>query len=409
MNATILNRNFEHPNDGWYQIEPRGEHPNVGSGVVQVIDLDASRAIVDAFNRQAQQPNFAGMLIDHEHFRHDPSKETVAYGWLMQLQNRDDGIYGQIRWTGTGRKAVDDGDYRYFSTEYAQQDLQSVLNAKPLKKVRPLKLDGLTLTNDPNNKGGKPITNRSASDSKGPYMNEDGTFKGGFDGCVLHMTNVEGHSKESATKICGYIASHVKNRSELSGWPGTSDDKLLPAGGNTKGKIMKSVATKLGLAAEASEETILAEVSKIINRATDAEGKITPLQTKVTELETLNGTLLGEQLDGLFDAHGVKEEKVRNRLKPVLMPLKNRADRIACLSELGFEQEEEGETETETEQKRGQVFNRRDSRQPAGKNANDGNADKAKADKILNRANELKKNGLSFDSAYAQATKEVMS
>src|SRR6266571_3068248 len=47
-------------------------------------------------------------------------------------------------------------------------------------------------------------------DSK--YMNPDGTFKGGFSGCVSHMIEVEGHSKESATKICGYIAQHVKNR-----------------------------------------------------------------------------------------------------------------------------------------------------------------------------------------------------
>jgi len=41
-------------------------------------------------------------------------------------------------------------------------------------------------------------------DSK--YMNPDGTFKGGFSGCVSHMIEVEGHSKESAAKICGYIA-----------------------------------------------------------------------------------------------------------------------------------------------------------------------------------------------------------
>lgn len=39
-----------------------------------------------------------------------------------------------------------------------------------------------------------------------PYLNEDGTFKGGFDGCVSHMQEIEGHSEESAKKICGYIA-----------------------------------------------------------------------------------------------------------------------------------------------------------------------------------------------------------
>src|ERR1051326_2688930 len=41
-------------------------------------------------------------------------------------------------------------------------------------------------------------------------MNKDGTFKGGFDGCVLHMTGCEGHSQESAKRICGKIAQQVK-------------------------------------------------------------------------------------------------------------------------------------------------------------------------------------------------------
>jgi hypothetical protein len=36
-------------------------------------------------------------------------------------------------------------------------------------------------------------------------LNEDGSFKDGFDGCVLHMTS-HGHSEESAKKICGKIA-----------------------------------------------------------------------------------------------------------------------------------------------------------------------------------------------------------
>jgi hypothetical protein len=40
------------------------------------------------------------------------------------------------------------------------------------------------------------------------HMNEDGTFKGGFDGCVLHMQTCEGHSEESAKKICGAIAAN---------------------------------------------------------------------------------------------------------------------------------------------------------------------------------------------------------
>ena len=40
------------------------------------------------------------------------------------------------------------------------------------------------------------------------HINEEGTFKGGFDGCVLHMMAEcgGGHSEESAKKICGKSA-----------------------------------------------------------------------------------------------------------------------------------------------------------------------------------------------------------
>ena len=141
-------------------LEAKGEHPNTRAGVVQVIDDPASDSIVNRFNAEADEPGFAGMLIDHEHFKHDTDKETAAYGWLMRLQNRADGFYGQVRWTGTGLPKIEDGTYRYFSTEYDPADLQ-VLSDKRPRRVRPLRLAGLTLTNMNNNKGQRPITNRA--------------------------------------------------------------------------------------------------------------------------------------------------------------------------------------------------------------------------------------------------------
>ncbi len=170
----ILNRDFQHPPDGWYHLEAKGEHPNKRAGVIQIIDDAACESIVNRFNAEAERPGFPGMLIDHEHFKHDEDKETRGYGWLMRLQNRTDGFYGQIRWTGTGQKAVDDGDYRFFSTEYDPADLQvlpaaqgpgATRSEKKSKRVRPMRLDGLTLTNVNNNKGQKPITNREEENS----------------------------------------------------------------------------------------------------------------------------------------------------------------------------------------------------------------------------------------------------
>ena len=166
MKTTILNREFQHPTDGWYQIETPGEHLNEKSGVLQVIDSIAVNSIVNRFNQEAddyQRKNgepFPGMLIDHEHFKHQADKETRAYGWLMRLKNRNGIPFGQITWTNTGKPAIDGGDYRFFSSEYDPRDLVILENRQKPARVRPMRLDGLTLTNDPNNKGGAPITNR---------------------------------------------------------------------------------------------------------------------------------------------------------------------------------------------------------------------------------------------------------
>jgi hypothetical protein len=208
MNTPILNRDFTHPADGWYQIEAKGEHPNQSAYVIQVIDDEACAAMTAAFNREAGQPGFPGLLIDHEHFKHDQDKETVAYGWLTALQNRADGLYGQIRWSGTGQKAVDNGDYRFFSTEYSQSDLVVLNKNKKPFKVRPMRLDGLTLTNVNNNKGQKPITNRGVEPENDPPQ---------------------------------------------------------------KAKHMKTVCTLLGLAADAAEEAVHAAVAHALDRIKELE------------------------------------------------------------------------------------------------------------------------------------------
>jgi len=165
MSTPIFNREFQHPADGWYQIEAKGEHPNSGAGVVQVIDDTAVKSIVDSFNADAKAGTLRHgheMLVDIEHFKDQPDKETRAYGWLQELQNRADGIYGRIHWTATGQAAVDGGDYRFFSTEYDRKDCK-ILNGSDPKRIRPMKLDGLTLTNMNNNRGQKAITNRDAA------------------------------------------------------------------------------------------------------------------------------------------------------------------------------------------------------------------------------------------------------
>jgi Mu-like prophage I protein len=307
MNSPILNRDFSHPADGWYQIEPRGEHPNRAAGVVQVIDDAAMKSIVERFNQDAAAGKLRHgneMLIDHEHFSDQADKESRAYGWLVELQVRADGIYGRVRWSKTGKEAVDGGDYRFFSTEYEAKECEALGNIEhptsniehriedpsALPHVRPLRLGGLTLTNMNNNRGQKPITNRGDS----------GT------GILPVRTEQETHGQDAR------------------------------ATNSNQTKHMNTVAIKLGLAGDVSEEIILAEVSRLLNRVTD----MIPHEEENKSLRDRLGAIDGEQVHTLLDLHGVRDEKIRNRLKPVLMGLKNREERVAALLDFGFKPEE---------------------------------------------------------------------
>jgi hypothetical protein len=145
------------------------------------------------------------------------------------------------------------------------------LNDGKVRHVRPLRLDGLTLTNMNNNKGQKPITNRD---------------------------------------------------------PIGSTDNPQPTGKQS----MKLIAGKLGLSADASEESILTEVAKLQNRVTE----LTPLEETNKKQKNRLQLLEKEQIDGLMDAYGVAEEKVRNRIKPILEGIDNRDERANALVDLGY-------------------------------------------------------------------------
>lgn len=350
MNSTILNREFQHPADGWYQIEAKGEHPNPAYGLVQIIDDEAAQTIVNRFNEDAKAGALRHgneMLIDHEHFSDQQDQESRAYGWLQQLQNREDGIYGRIRWTATGRPAVDGGDYRFFSTEYSPQDLKVLNDGKTPRRVRPLRLDGLTLTNMNNNRGQKPITNRRPSEPA---------------------------------------------------------DKTET---NQQHKKMKTVCTLLGLSAEADEASVHAAVTKLLNRGDISVADLQTLRNEHKAFGELNVTLLGEQVDGLLDLHGVKEEKIRNRLKLVLADLKNREERVAVLSDFGFKQVEAKQEKAG----HGRVLNRGTGKTAEQETPIDAADEKAVTEKIKNRANELKGTApsRSFESCWNQAKQEIAS
>jgi hypothetical protein len=385
--ALADDRDFEHPADGWYHIEPKGNHPNQAGKIIQLIDDAACQSVVNRFNQDANAGRLSHgheMLIDHEHFKHDTGKETIAYGWLQQLEHRDDGIFGRIRWSATGQKAVDGGDYRFFSTEYEPADLEILED----HRVRPLRLAGLTLTNDPNNKGARPITNRQGAGAHGPLG-------------VAAPAPFNPNAPESFTSVDPGLAAANGSHHEtfdrvLQDSPGGSD-AVTKQKENQRKILMKNIATKLGLAAEASEDAILTEVTKLLNRNQELE----PLIEENRTLKNRQTAIDADSVDTMLAAHGVKEERVLNRLKPVLLGLAH-ADRQAFLDEC-VPKPAAAAAIASAAAHQTKLFNR-DTKTPVGAKAVEadaGKADQLKATKIMNRAREIKKEAPNVSEATA--------
>ena len=278
---------FTLPADGLYHLVPIGEFPHRPSGVAQVIDETACAAMVRHFAEEARQPEFAGLLMDFDHFSHDPQKPSEAAGWVTRLEARPDGVWGEIRWSDTGLAAVQGGRYRFVSPVFDRADMQEVEPSispirpfadslsRPLRPLRPLRLARLALTNDPNLHGLTPLSNRLLSEPESV-----------LGGPALPL---------------GLPAA------------GTAADPVPKPNPKPKKDHMSTIATLLGLAPEASEDALAAGIEQLKNR--------------VTELEQHNRSLLEAEFQTRF-AQRVKPE-VRAQIQEQF--LANRAATILIL------------------------------------------------------------------------------
>lgn len=237
---------FKLPEDGWFHLVPKGRFPIAGpeGPMVQVIDDRAVERMLNRFAEEAKAPNFPGILIDYDHFSYDLDKSSVAAGWVRELKNRENGIWGRIEWTPKGQQSLKDGEYRFVSPVWDGRDVE-VLAGRANKEVRPVRVETFGLVNKPNLRGMVPLSNR-----------------------------------------------------DLSG-------REVPATDGPEKKQMKQVSAKLGLQPDASEEAVLAAVTKFMNRAAEADG----FETKVKTLEKENEGLKTGQVEAAL-------EKYRNRFKP---------------------------------------------------------------------------------------------
>ncbi len=358
----ILNRNFELPTDGWYQLAPLGDFPHNGAGISQVIDADACLQMVDAFdNAKSQSNNFPGLLIDFDHFSLDSEKHSEAAGWITDLKfvlpsfsNASDpsGLFANIRWSDTGEAAVKGGRYRFLSPVWAKADCEDLGE----NRFRPIRLLNAAVTNDPNLKGILPLSNRSTgnpSDYPSPFEN---------------------------------TSSH-KN-------PNLTPEEIMKA-------IVNALLKKLDLPLEADAEVIQSaignitppgEVEALINRAESAETKIADLEKSQLEADA----------DAFLDDHA---SFIENRDEIRTQFLENRTVTEALFKNLKAPSAQTPKPKT-TDTRR--PLHNRESKIQATHNRAAHSGSEARAVKIRNRASEIMKDqGVPYTDAFRRAEQEM--
>ncbi|KEC73915.1 Mu-like prophage I protein-like protein [Rhizobium leguminosarum bv. phaseoli CCGM1] len=121
----------------WLHLLPAAEFKGAdGRGPYAAPDIDA---LIATFNREGNK-----LAVDENHSTDLAAKQghaAPARGWIVELQKRDDGLYGRVEWTPEGERMVTSKEYGFLSPVF----LHSA--AKPFKIARVLRV---SLTNDPN-------------------------------------------------------------------------------------------------------------------------------------------------------------------------------------------------------------------------------------------------------------------
>jgi len=345
----ILNRDFMMPPDGWYQFAPMGEFPHAGADVIQVVDAEACTAMSARFKADAAVANFAGLLIDFDHFSMDGSQRSEAAGWVTDMESRDTGLWGKIRWSDIGEEAVKGGRYRFLSPVWARSDCVDLGGGR----IRPVRMINAALTNDPNLKGLSPLSNASTPLSTGKQQT---------------------------------IRENMMKR------------------------VIEQLTNHLGLAADATEALILEKLGGLLTVAavTELQNSLTALQGKydglIVNLKAVEGELVNRHM---ADFEGVISEVAKPFWAEQLVS--NRAGALAALGDLrDLAGKEEVPPTPGKETTRKPLHNRATAR-PIPPGQGSGADGDSKAVKIRNRAHEIcAAEKIPFGVAFRRAEREVV-
>jgi phage I-like protein len=302
----LLNRDFQLPQDGWFHVVPFGEFPHSKSGLMQIIDNEAAELIVNRFDAEKANKNFPGILVDFDHFSQDDGKPSEAAGWIEELDNRDDGIWAQIRWSDVGEQAVKGGRYRMVSPVWKLSDCERLDNAR----VRPMRIDSVALTNDPNLRGLTPLSNRRGDDAEPPTTRE--TMDTNYKSMLVNLLGLKLEAEDTQIEDAVALANkRLTTNAQL-----TKDNEALKAERDTllNAQVERDLTEFESVISD--KETVKANLLK--NRADTIKflQAVKKPARDTTPLHNRNNIRQPEPIDqaeGPTEAQRVRAAKIRNR------------------------------------------------------------------------------------------------
>lgn len=201
MNTTQQEQSSSSPLDDYIQISPIGLFPH--SKGFQNVDRTALDTLAknfrSFFGRLGRR--FAGIpfYVGHPDVPgfENQYQDRKAYGWIKDLEVREDGLYGKTTWSLAGRELIANGHFKFLSPYWeairiGSRDGRSVYSPTVLKSVG--------LTNDPNLPV-FPLANDR--DLETPGEADSGAFLGVAVGLVTQTNDSDGfeNSQTGATEI----------------------------------------------------------------------------------------------------------------------------------------------------------------------------------------------------------------
>ncbi len=301
----------------WQRISAYGDFPNeVG---LQRVRREDAEAMVSAFNsfRGRAGRMFRGLPVFAGHPDVDPVryKDHRRYGKIVDLEARDEGLYGRVAWNSLGRENLEEGYLLYPSPRW-------FLKADG-RHVRPDELISVGLTNRPNIPGDPWAKNDAGDGAANPNTEGDDTMPQWLRDMLLaagiikpEASNEEDIKGAVRTLIDGRAAA-ANERAEAEGRAtavATERDALRAERDGLSTQLAAANERATGLAAERDaqrEARVDAEL-----RGLQATGKLAPADAAARRTELLaceNEEALKAQLDTLHAAKPAMKTEARTR------------------------------------------------------------------------------------------------